>query len=269
MYNDFERDPMSNALALHYFEETTVDAKGFFYFIEEWMHKHGLTPTKMAGKGSKSIIFSRGKKTLEKENFKGIQKQGIWVIALPPEDRINTEAFDFLMAGELDYARGFKKNSCVLCWDDQIIPWENSYIKDLAKVLYQFSEPQYGYGFQREFKKGPICYPGGVIAGIDDLDREAQEITNWSISKRIDPKDPCYQPHMIRDVYPLNFLSPRHLKAKIGSQTLQEWIKSAPSHGSLEKILPDFWCWSVESKHIEELKKALKPHNLLIAHLEF
>ncbi len=269
MYNTAKQGPLSNSIALHYFDKKTVEAKKCFYFIEEWIQKNGLIPTKMGGKGSKNITFSRGKKTLEKTNFKGIKEQGIWIAALPPEDTIGTEGFDFLMAGELDYERGFKKNSLVLCWDDQIISWENSYIKDLLKDLYQFCKPQYGYAFQREFEKGPICYPGGVIVGIDDLDKEAQEITNWSIFKRIDSNSPDYQPHMIRDVYPLNFLSPQHLKAPIGDQTLEQWILDDPVRGSLEELLPDFWCWSVDKQNIETVKEALKPHNLLIAHMDF
>ncbi|NCP62835.1 MAG: hypothetical protein GW748_06630 [Alphaproteobacteria bacterium] len=269
MYNDFERGSMSNALALHYFEEETVDAKSLFCFIEDWISKQGLTPTKMGGKGNKSITFSRGKKALEKENFKGIQEQGIWIIALPPENKVGTETFDFLMAGAMDCEDSFKENTCKLCWDEQIIPWENAYIKNLAKDLYQFCKPKYGYAFQREFEKGPIYYSGGIIAGVDySQKKERQEITNWGIVGQ-NEKHSKYQPHMIRDVYPLNFLSPQHLKAKIGSQTLQEWIQSDPSHGSLEKLLPDFWCWSVDEKHIESVKEDLKPHNFLIAHMEF
>jgi len=272
MYNTVNQGPLSNSIALHYFDEKTVDPKGCFYFIEEWIQKNGLLPTKMGGKGDKSITFSRGKKTLEKTNFEGVQEQGIWIAALPPEEKIVTECFDFLMAGDLDYARGFKKNSCVLCWDDKLIPWDTSYIKDLVKDLHQFCNPKYGYAFQREFKKGPGFYPGGVISGLDHSDetkKERQEITNWGITGLADESDPDYQPHMIRDVYPLNFLSPQHLKAQIGDQALEQWIKSDSTRGSLEELLPNFWCWSVEAAHIESIKEALKPHNILIAHMDF
>lgn len=272
MYNDFERGPMANALALHYFDEKTVEARKCFYFIEEWIQKHGLIPTKMGGKGSKNITFSRGKKTLEKTNFEGIQEQGIWISALPLEERINTESFDFIMAGELDYERGFKKNGCVLCWDNKLVPWDSLYIKSLLKDFYEFFKPKYGYAFQREFEKGPGYYPWGVIAGLEHSAAEKkkrQEITNWRITGLADESDPDYQPHMIRDVYLLNFLSPQHLKAPIGGQTLDQWILEDPARGSLEELIAHFWCWSVGPQNIESVKEALKPHNLLIAHMTF
>ncbi len=270
MYNDIERGPLANALALHYFSEDSVNAKGCFYFIEQWILNHGLTPTKMGGKGDKNITFSRGKKTLEKSNFKDIKQQGIWIAALPPEDRIGTEGFDFLMSAWIHFDECIKDSFCVFSWDDQLIPWDNIYINDLVKDLCQFLKPQYGYAFQRDFKKGPGFYPGGIIVGLDHDDEtkeERQEITNWGITGLADENDPDYEPHMIRDVYPLNFLSPQHLKAPIGSQTLQQWIQSDPSHGTLEEILPDFWSWAVDPQYIEDLKTTLLPHNFLIAHM--
>lgn len=103
----------------------------------------------------------------------------------------------------------------------------------------------------------------------DETKEEIQEITNWGITGLADENDPDYQPHMIRDVYRLNFLSPQHLKAQIGPQTLEQWIRSDLTRGTLEELLPNFWSWSVEAQNIETIKKALKPHNLLIAYMTF
>ncbi len=269
MHNGVKRGGLANALSLHYFDDDLIDAEGCFNFIEQWILNHGLTPTKMGGKGDKNITFSRGKKSLERTHFQGIKEQGIWVAALPPEETIGTEGVDFLMSAWINFRGCSKKSFCVFCWDDHLIPWENNYIKALVEDLCQFLNPQYGYAFQREFKKGPSYYTGGTLMGIDSFGQEAQQITNWGITGLADEDDPDYQPHMIRDVYPLNFLSPQHLNAPIGSQTLQHWILADPSHGTLEELLPNFWSWAVDPHHIEDLKTALKPHNLLIAHMTF
>ena len=172
------------------------------------------------------------------------------------------------MVGELDYEKGLKRNGCVLCWDNKLIPFEKSYIQDLLKDLYQFCKPHYGYAFQRDFKKGPGYYPWGIEAG-NITDKEGEKIARWSNTGLAGPDDSDYQPHMIRDIYPLNFLSPQHLGAKIGLQTLQQWIQDNPTRGTLEELLPNFWCWSVDIENIDSVQNDLKPHNLLIAHMPY
>jgi len=267
MYNNIDRGPVANVVALHYFEEDTVDPKGLFYFIENWIEVNDLTPTKMGGQGDKNITFSRGKKSLEKRNFQGIKEQGIWIGALFSEDKIRTEGFDFLMVGKINYEGDFKERSCVFCWDDQIIPWENYYIKKLVKDLCLFLKPQYGYAFQREFKKGPGTYPWGTEVGKIS-DQESKEIMYWG-NVGLGPTHSKYQSYMQRDVYPLNFLSPQHLEAIIGSQTLHQWILDDPSRGTLEELLPNFWSWAVDSSNLDKVKTELIPNDLLIAHMNF
>lgn len=268
MYNDIKRGSLANALALHYFDSSEVNSKDLFYFIEKWILSHGLIPTKMSGKGSKTITFTRGKKALEKENFLSLKQRSLEIYALPNEDEIHTETFDSIMDVHYRNHQDVKKNGIVFCWDDTLIPWENSYIKTLLKDTYEFCKPQYGYAFQRDFKKGPGYYPWGVGTGSNISWEEGEEIMNWS-NVGLGATHSKYQPQMIRDVYPLNFLSPQHFKAQIGTQTLEQWIQSDPTRGSLEELLPDFWCWSVEPQNIDSVKEALKPHNLLIAHMEF
>lgn len=60
IHNDIKRGLLANTLALHDFQTDTPDVKGWFYYVESWMLKHGLTPTKMEGKGDKNIPFARG-----------------------------------------------------------------------------------------------------------------------------------------------------------------------------------------------------------------
>tara|TARA_R110002095_G_scaffold179414_1_gene156869 strand:+ start:451 stop:1257 length:807 start_codon:yes stop_codon:yes gene_type:complete len=268
MFNDVLRGPVANVLVLHYIKPEETNFEGWFSFAENWLLKHGLTPTKMSGKGDSNITFSRGKKTLIKENYQRMREEGLTILALPPDEKVSTEAFDFIMASHLDMDKNYKGTACTFCWGDQVVPWGSTYIKTLVKDLLNFIKPAYGYAFQREFKKGPIFYPAGIESGKIS-DQEGAELRNWRVTGRSPDDDPDYQPHMIRDVYPLNFLSPQHLKAPVGDQTLEQWIKSDSTRGTLEEILPDFWCWSVDPQNIEPVKESLKPHNLLIAHMTF
>lgn len=267
MHNDFERSKVCNAIALHYFDEGTVDAKSFFYFVENWMQRHGMAPTKMGGKGDKNITFSRGKKALEKSNFSGIKEQGISILALPLEEKIATESFDFIMSGSIDYDGWCNENCVTLCWDNKLVTWQGDYIKSLVKDICKFCKPQYGYAFQREFKKGPVFHPLGIGTGSNVSWEEGYEIARWR-TVGLNAQHSQYKPYMVRDVYRLNFLSQQHLDGSIGSQTLQNWIQADKKHGTLEQLLPKLWCWSVLEDNIEAIKRSLIPHKLLIAHLD-
>ena len=97
-------------------------------------------------------------------------------------------------------------------------------------------------------------------------DPEGDEIANWGIIGL--DEDTRYKPYMIRDVYRLNFLSSEHLNAPVAGTTLQQWIKADSKHGTLENMTPDFYSWSVDEQHIGHIKEGLKPHNILIAHLD-
>jgi hypothetical protein len=268
--NNIKPGPMANALALHYFSRDEIDHEGWFEYAEQWFAKHGLEPTKMSGKSGKNITFKRGKLNLQKESFQDLKKNGLWIGALPPEEYIGTESFDFLFAADLIQLSSFTKgNVCTFCWDDQILPWDEDYIQSLAKDLCQFFKPKYGYAFQRKFKHGPIYYPSGVGAhdGRDVISwEEGGEIANWGNVGLREHDD--YKPEMLRDVYPLNFLSAQHLEGIVESKPLKQWILEDLHRGELNEVLPGFWSWSVASESIEPVREVLKKHNLLIAHLD-
>ena len=129
------------------------------------------------------------------------------------------------MAADLDYSKYLKRNSCIFCWDDQIISWKNLYIQNLVKMLYHFLKSPYGYAFQSELKKGPIFYPWGILAGLghsEQTRREREKITLWGITALASPDDSDYQtprtsdPHPAHKVYPyalrgLSITRPNHV----------------------------------------------------------
>jgi hypothetical protein len=268
--NNIKPGPMANALALHHFSRDEIDHEGWFAYAERWFAKHGLEPTKMSGKSGKNITFQRGKLNLQKENFKYLKENGVWIGALPPEKYIGTESFDFLFAADLiQLSSPMKGNVCTFCWDDQILPWDEEYIQSLAQDLCQFFKPQYGYAFQRKFKHGPIFYSSGIGAE-DGRDRitleESKEIGRWGIIGIGEHSK--YRSEMLRDIYPLNFLSAQHLDGIVEGKSLKQWILDDLQRGSLEEVCPGFWSWSVAPASIDPVREVLKKHNLLIAHLD-
>ncbi|OJW51790.1 MAG: hypothetical protein BGO67_07045 [Alphaproteobacteria bacterium 41-28] len=263
MVIDIKRGPLASTLVLHGFQKNSIDLKGWFNYIERWFQKGGVIPIKMditgknCVKGRSTIKFENGKKRLEQNNFQEIT--GIWIAALPPKVKI--EMFDFIFAAHLDCTS--PRDTLVLCWDDQIIRFERGYLETLAKDLYTYLQPAYGYGYQREFRQGPTFYPFGVLSGIDAFSEEAKQITQWSIE--YGRSDGNYRIGMFRDIYPINFLSKPHLDQKIGNQTLQCWIESSPQHGELHTLINNkLWSWWIPEDNIATVREELKPMGLLI-----
>ena len=261
MINDIKRGPLANALALHDFKKPDVNWKEWFSCIERWFHKGGVIPNRISGTAGKTIKFENGKKRLEKEFFKSLERDGVWIIATPPE--VGTEMFDFIFAVDL-HNEPNGNQTLVLCWDDQIIKFDRCYIENLAKDLYAFFEPSYGYGYQRLFKLGPSFYPFGVISGLDYGEPERKQIGKWGNEYSYEDGD--YKTGMLRDIYPINFLSQAHFLQQVEGQPLNVWIESTPGHGELKQLTDNLWSWWVPEDKIESIRKIFIPIGLLLSY---
>jgi len=261
----FSKKSTANTLALHYFDE--VDWKSAFYFAEKWMCDHGFEPNKMNG-SRKNITFSRGKKGLERNNFKSIEQDGLWVACLPPDEQVRTEMFDYKACIYIsNYNDNVRRSEMGVSWDDTLLSWDEEIFLPLVSEICSLFEPKYGYVFQRKFSLGPAAYTAGVITGIHHPHPEIDEITAWGIIGR--GNHSLYKPHFIRDVYPLNFLSPQHLEGPVGGQSLRQWIESDPARGTLAPVVGNLTAWTVDPAHIPALREALRPHNILICFMEY
>lgn len=267
MINDIKRGPIANSLVLHDFKMNPIDMKNLFYYIENWFSsKNNVIPNKMSisgnsgvRSGSKTITFRNGKQRLEKFQFDGVN--GMWIAALPPE--VGTEMFDFVCDMNLHQGPN-GRSTFSLCWDDQIIKFGRQYFEDLAQDLYAFLEPAYGYGYQRLFKLGPSFYPYGILAGIDSFSQEADQITKWGDEYCYDSGR--YRTGLLRDVYPINFLSHEHFVENIDGQTLKSWIESSSEHGELRQLAENLWSWWMPEENIAVVRERLIPAGLLLSY---
>ncbi len=142
--NNIKRGKFANTIALHDFKIEDINVKDWFSFTEEFFLKNGLEPNKIAITGdktvrsTKNIKYKTGKKRLEKFNFKNVGS--IWIAALFPDEFVNIEMDDFFLCSYFSLENEYSKGSINLCFDDDIIPWNNNLIKELTSKLYHFSK---------------------------------------------------------------------------------------------------------------------------------
>jgi hypothetical protein len=76
--------------------------------------------------------------------------------------------------------------------------------------------------------------------------------------------------HYLRDIYPLNFLNPRHLAMRVKGQSLKDWIESDPKRGSLKSLIANrLWVWQVPENRVQSVRSVLGKERLLISWGDF
>jgi hypothetical protein len=204
-------------------------------------------------KTDKTVSLKIGIKQLEDIDY---QADGMWIGATPPNHGDDT--FDSIFSSFLSYEWG---HTLVLCFDDQIVRFEQSILHTLAHGLSSFFCAKYGYAYQRKFSQGPLFYPYGVLSGIDDSE-ERRQITRWNHVYRM--SDGGYHLGQLRDIHPYNFISQAHFDEKVGDQTLREWIDKDPTRGTLTQLSDTLWSWQVDASHIESVRATLAPTGIII-----
>lgn len=259
--------PLSNTLALYDFAIEEVDFKGWFYYVLKLYEYYGYPPIKMgcmgqnAPKSSKLTTFKYGRKLVEKFDFKGVDAIEIYTI---PQETPDIYPDEGPLSIQISAGTASGKGDAILCLDDEVESFERKVFEKLACDLYQFFKPQYGIFYQREFKKGPAWYAGGVIQGLDRTKdfEEREKIGKWGNAYCF--ADGGYKTGDLRDIYTLNFLSQLHLDQKVGDLTLEQWINSKEAHGELKKLAENFWSWYVKPAYIPYIREVLRPTGFVL-----
>lgn len=128
----------------------------------------------------------------------------------------------------------------------------------VAKSAIQSLKPAYGIGFKRNRKDGPSFYVVGISRGggsrtEEEYEKELHD-ARWG---DIGMVKQVYINGIIRDVYPWNFLTTSHLKARVNDSSLQHWIQQDPSRGSLSSIGNSVWLWEVLEPNIPIVRSTL------------
>ena len=256
--NDIKRGPLGNCIVLHDFPPVNSSTiKDLFEYSVRFFEEKGITPTKVglggkspAAKGKSNILFKTAKRRLEETHYEGID--GLWIGAMPPI--YSQEVLDALFCVDLDVRESKKNHTMVLCFDDQIVSFQKDHLEQLCTDLASFLKPRYGYGYQREFKKGPTWYPFGVCVGLGWDDPEADLLTEWAKKYHTNNR---YQTGDLRDIYPMNLLSEAHKNHVVDGKPFFEWICEDPQRGRLTSLTEDLWTWWIESDSIAMIRESL------------
>lgn len=160
----------------------------------------------------------------------------------------------------------------ILCIDLDVSTFSQSTTESLVLNIQGVIHPEYGYSFEMGMESGPAFYADGGTLNGHKFFSEAQieEIAKWSHAMGESPKLGLPVSDLLRDIYPLNFLNPRHLAMSIKGQPLRDWIESDPKRGVLKPLIDGkLWSWSVPAKRIPAIRKVLGPQRLLISWGDF
>lgn len=147
-----------------------------------------------------------------------------------------------------------------------------SSIKSLVAEVQEIVGFDYGYCFEMGMESGPTFYAsGGTLNGRKHFTQlQIEEIAKWSHARGECRKLGLPVSHLLRDVFPLNFVNPRHLSMQIGGQSLKDWIEADPRRGTLAPLIEErLWTWTVPENRIAAIRKVLGPARLLVSWGDF
>lgn len=90
---------------------------------------------------------------------------------------------------------------------------------------------------------------------------DGERIANWSnhCYRGLRPSD-----GYMRDVYPINILTDKHLRRQVGGHTLREWIADDPRRGKIEQFDRKF-LWQIPDDQLVAVQSALDANRLFLS----
>lgn len=228
---------------------------GFWNVAGRWFQGMGCPPDKAAirglGYGRKWTSFDTANTKLENKSFADITAAAM--VCLTPKARIPSN--DYLVYAE--FSSVFRYISFVA--RTSILPLSKSTMLPFVQELVDIVKPSYGIAYSRLHSLGPVSYGLGMVHGIGPDRSESENICRWvgGMSNQV------WQNGLLRDVYPLNFLSGPHLKRPVGAVTLEQWIMEDVQRGQLEHLDDRLWFWEVPAANLEAIRKTLQAENII------
>jgi len=160
-----------------------------------------------------------------------------------------------------------KDRTLSLCCDRTLAGLDLDYFEPLLDHLAKNVQLKYGIGFFRAFNFGPALYVDGMVAGYGYTKEDhvhTDRIGAW-FRERINQRR--HLSGYLRDVYPLNVLSEKHLSALVGGIQLADWIRGADGRGTLRELADGAWLWRLPMTQVDAVRQNLERAGLLIAYL--
>lgn len=152
----------------------------------------------------------------------------------------------------------------LFCGTTSVKEFDN-HLTDIFKDLTRRFNPSYGTGYCMPIRRGPWLFATGTTlhppAQNDEescqFDREMRDNSDWFFFIN-DEQNSRHIASTLRDIYPMNVLSPEHLKLDVAGQSLREWIEGQ-GFGKLSDISYDCALWHLSDLEIAKARKSLRP----------
>ncbi len=239
--------------------DTSPRAKrAFFNSCMRWWKSCKLTPDKASLQGApfskRTTTFRHAEKAISEFGFAQLQAMSLAVLADNGTDVVRHA----VSSAELNTKGAWSSFlvSAAVANIDQ--PSFLALATECVRVLH----PGYGIAYRMPLEKGPVFYAVGIIYGMTpadgddgDTDREEEEIARWGT---IGMRRAVWNQGLVRDVYPWNFLTERHLERPIDGQPLRDWISADNDRGTLRDVAEHrMELWAVADENIETIRRSL------------
>lgn len=232
-----------------------------FRLATSWFSENGQTPS-LLSVHEQSKLGKLGKYPRQASRLAKLSEaasRGFTLIATEPEGDQKPNTQFRLYVAVMDNPRFF------------ILSASPTYKMDIAALVahaHSAFPVTYGYAFEAARCEGPVFTSIGLgydtIEGSPDL-YPIDLAGHWGHIVRLHWKSPQIET-VLRSVYPLQVITPTHLRLPIAGMTLGAWIRADASRGKLEDIAPGLFLWRIAlESQVRMVRAALYEAGLLWA----
>jgi hypothetical protein len=249
-----------SALALYGVDQSADALAAFYFAVISWFEELGWPPDKLGVRGpghsGRPVSFKSAHQKLVSRGFSGVADVSIF--SLLPEYRIPVD--DYVLTAV------YSAKDSVACIVSRlsIAQLSESSMLPLVKRTVPYTKPEYGIGYMRERRLGPMMYALGVCQGLGkkgygiELSRSEEEEAD-SISRWADAMDArVWNAGFLRDVYPWNLLTKPQLMKKVGAIPLEQWIRRNTRRGTLTSLDNNIVLWEIPKSNIRPVRYELQ-----------
>lgn len=239
--------------------------KEIFLYFENWMLNNGFEP-------KRAFIDSDQYKTDKTKSFNFIKKK---ILSLEPSSIHSFSISAYPPTWDIDMLDSIasinininKPNLLSVYFLNNLLEMNKVELRKFILELIEKIPCAYAIILPKEQSKGPSLYAYGAVMGVDYNDPNSKiyisKISNWR--RAYQTNNGTYKTGMLRDIYPMNFISKIHLDQPVYGGSLQQWIESSSLHGELEKFNENLWLWTVPEDKTESIANDLKDTGLIVS----
>ncbi len=254
----------TSVVAFYGINHSASAIEAYYRMSLRWFESLGLEPDKMGLSGdgqSESVTsFSRTSKKLLREGFERVA--GFEVYATEPDAKV----FWSDCIASADYEGKKSGTHAFLTVRQSLAKLDNPSLAQFVGEMAKLLKPAYGVGFSRQKKFGPGFFAIGILKGLagyiptDEEYEEELRVCRWG---DIGMPEQVYQQGLIRDVFPLNFLTAVHLEKRIDGTQLRNWIAQDACRGKVSPISDEMWDWSITPEQVQPIRQSLQKAEII------